>query len=139
VQSRINGELATRLGNSAEAAVVSFGGGLLALCLLLAVVPSMRVGLRRIPAAVRAGRLRRWELLGGVGGGAFVAVQTFAVPVIGVALFTVSGVAGQTAASLYVDRAGLGPAGRQRVTTTRVVAAVLAVVAVMVSVSDKLG
>lgn len=139
IQSRINGELATRLGNSVQAAVISFGGGLAALCVLLAVVPSMRAGLRRLPGAVRAGRLRRWELLGGLAGGTFVAVQTFAVPVLGVALFTVSGVAGQTAASLYVDRAGLGPAGRQRITRTRVAAAALAVVAVLVSVSDKLG
>ena len=139
VQSRINGELASRLGNSLQAAVISFGGGLIALCVLLAVLPSMRAGLRRLRAAVREGRLRRWELLGGLGGGSFVAVQTFAVPLIGVALFTVSGVAGQTAASLYVDRVGLGPAGRQRVTVTRVSAAVLAVVAVGVSVSDKFG
>lgn len=139
VQSRINGELASRLGNSTQAAVISFLGGLVALCLLLAVLPSMRTGLRRLPAALREGRLRRWELLGGLGGGTFVAVQTFAVPLVGVALFTVSGVAGQTAASLYVDRAGLGPAGRKRVTATRVVAASLAVVAVVVSVSDKLG
>lgn len=131
--------MATRLGNSTQAAVISFGVGFIALCVLLTVVPSMRAGLRRLPSALRSGRLRRWELLGGLGGGAFVAVQTFAVPVVGVALFTVSGVAGQTAASLYVDRAGLGPAGRQRITTTRVIAALLAVAAVVVSVSDKLG
>lgn len=139
LQSRVNGELATRLGNSTEAAVVSFATGLTALCVLVAVVPTMRAGLRRLPEVVRSGALPPWQLFGGLLGGLFVASQTFAVPVIGVALFTVSGVAGQTAASLYVDRVGLGPAGRQRVTVTRSVAAGLAVAAVVVSVSDKLG
>lgn len=139
LQSRVNGELATRLGNSLEAAAVSFGTGLVALCLLVAVVPTMRAGLRRLPKAVRSGALPPWQLFGGLLGGLFIASQTFAVPIVGVALFTVSGVAGQTAASLYVDRVGLGPAGRERVTTTRLVAASLAVVAVVVSVSDKLG
>lgn len=139
VQSRVNGELAARLGNSSQAAVVSFATGLVLLCLLLLVLPSMRAGLRRLPAAVRSGGLPRWQLLGGLGGGCYVAVQTSVVPVIGVALFAVSGVAGQAVASLYVDKVGLGPAGHQRVTPARIAAAALAVVAVIVSVSDRLG
>jgi transporter family-2 protein len=42
-------------------------------------------------------------------------------------------VAGQTAASLLVDRLGIGPAGKQAVTTLRVIAAIIAVVGVAVS------
>lgn len=139
VQSRVNGELAFRLANSSQAAVVSFGTGLVLLCLLLLVLPTMRAGLRRLPAALRSGQLPRWQLLGGLGGGCYVAVQTSVVPLIGVALFAVSGVAGQTVASLYVDKVGLGPAGHQRVTPARILAAGLAVLAVVVSVSDRLG
>lgn len=138
-QARINGELATRLGNSTQAAVVSFGVGLLLLLVLLLVVPTMRSGLRRIPGALRTGELVWWQLLGGLGGACFVAVMTFAVPLVGVALFTVSGVAGQTVSSLYVDRAGLAPGGRRRITVARVVAAGLALIAVVISVVDKLG
>ncbi len=139
LQSRINGELASALGNSSQAAVISFGTGLVLLCVLLLVLPSMRAGLRRLPAALRSGSLSRWQLLGGLGGGSYVAVQTAVVPVIGVALFAVSGVAGQTVASLYVDKVGLGPAGRQLVTPTRIAAAALAVIAVVVSAADRLG
>lgn len=139
VQARINGELATRLGNSTQAAAISFGVGLLLLSLLILLVPTMRAGLRRIPAALRTGELARWQLLGGFGGAGFVAVQTFSVPLVGVALFTVAGVAGQTVSSLFVDRAGLGPGGRRRITVSRVAAAGIALVAVLISVSDKLG
>ncbi|MEO6821038.1 MAG: DMT family transporter [Candidatus Nanopelagicales bacterium] len=139
LQSRINGELASRIGNSSQAAVISFATGLALLCILLLVLPTMRAGLRRLPAALRSGALPRWQLLGGLGGGSYVAVQTAVVPVIGVALFAVSGVAGQTLASLYVDKVGLGPAGRQVVTPTRIAAAALAVIAVVVSASDRLG
>jgi transporter family-2 protein len=139
VQARINGELAVRLGNSLQAAVISFGIGLVLLCVLAVCLPTMRAGLARVPAALRTGGLPRWHVLGGLFGGAYVAVQTAVVPVVGVALFAVAAVAGQAAASLYVDKAGLGPAGRQVVTPARVVAAALAVLAVLVSASDRLG
>ena len=42
-------------------------------------------------------------------------------------------VTGQTVASLWVDRVGLGPAGKQAITTLRVLAALLAVAGVVVS------
>ena len=48
-------------------------------------------------------------------------------------------VAGQSVASLAVDRAGIGPAGPQALTGRRVVGAVLTVVAVIVAVADRLG
>jgi transporter family-2 protein len=138
-QSRINGELATRLDNGSQAAVISFATGLVLLCVLILIVPTMRRGLLGLPAAVRSGQLRWWQLIGGLGGGFFVAVQTMSVPVIGVALFIVSVVAGQTVSSLWVDRVGLGPAGRSAITPRRVLAAAVAIAAVLVSVSDKLG
>jgi transporter family-2 protein len=92
-----------------------------------------------VAAAVRAGELRRWHVFGGVIGGFFVGVQATTVPLIGVAVFTVSIVAGSSSASLVVDWIGLGPAGRQPLSARRMVAAVLAVVAVYISVSDRLG
>jgi transporter family-2 protein len=139
LQAKINGELAVLLGSGVQAAVVSFGSGFVVLCVLVLVVPALRQGLLRLPGEVRAGRLAWWACLGGIGGGFFVAVQSFAVPLVGVAVFTVGVVGGQTASSLGVDRAGLGPAGRTPVTGARVLAAVIAVLAVTVAVSDRLG
>ena len=57
-------------------------------------------------------------------------------PSLGVAVFTVAVVAGQSSNSLIVDRMGLGPAGKQAITRSRVISAVLAVVAVTVAVVE---
>jgi transporter family-2 protein len=138
-QSRINGQLGAELHDAMLAAVISFGGGLLILFVGLAVLPGMRSGLRRVGAAVRDGGLRPWQCLGGVGGALFVAGQSITVGVVGVALFTVAVVAGQTLSGLVVDRAGLGPAGSQSLTWPRVIGALLTLVAVTWSVSAGLG
>lgn len=139
LQSRINGELAASLGNGLQAAVISFGSGFVLLSVMAAAIRSVRGGLRRLPDAVRDGQLRWWQMLGGLLGGFFVAVQSATVPVIGVAVFTVAVVAGQSGSSILVDRAGLGPAGQRPVTPRRLTSAALAVVAVGVAVSDRLG
>jgi len=138
-QSRINGELAAVTGSGLQAALVSFGSGWILLTLILLAVPRVRRGLAQAGGALREGRLRWWQVGGGVLGGFFVAVQSATVPVLGVAVFTVAVVAGQVSNSIAVDRAGLGPAGRQAVTPARVISAALALAAVVVAVSDRLG
>lgn len=138
LQSRINGELAAVTGSGVQAAMVSFGTGWILLSVILLASPGVRRGLASVGGDVREGRLRWWQLAGGLLGGFFVAVQSATVPVIGVAVFTVAVVAGQVSNSIVVDRLGLGPAGRQSVTTARVASAVLAVLAVGVAVSDRL-
>lgn len=137
-QSRINGELAVRLGDGVAAALVSFSTGLLVLGLLVPLTGPGRRGLRAIRAALRGGRLRWWQCLGGLGGGFVVASQGLTVATLGVAVFTVALVAGQSASALAVDRAGLGPGGVEPVTVARVAGAVLCVVAVLIALADRL-
>ena len=137
-QSRINGQLSVELHDSLLAAVISFGGGLLVLVALVPLLPAMRAGMHRLVAALRDGGLRPWQCLGGVGGAMFVAGQSVTVGVLGVSLFTVGVVAGQTVSGLFVDRMGLGPAGAQRLSLTRVLGAALTLVAVAWSVSGGL-
>jgi bacterial/archaeal transporter family-2 protein len=139
LQARANGELTQHLGNGVQAALYSFGSGLLMLSIALAFSTSMRVGLGRVRPALRDGRLAWWAVPAGMLGGLFIACQSYSVALVGVALFSVGMVAGQTASSLVVDRVGLSPVGRTRVTAPRLVAAVLAVVAVVVAVSGRLG
>ncbi|HEY2765383.1 MAG TPA: DMT family transporter [Pseudonocardiaceae bacterium] len=139
VQARINGELGRRIDDGLVAALLSFLGGLVLLVVLAGTVPQLRTGLRRVVAAVRDRRLRPYQLLGGVFGAFLVACQGLTVAVVGVAVFTVAVVAGQAASGLLVDRAGVGPAGPQAVTARRVIGAVLALVAVVLAVSDRLG
>lgn len=130
LQARINGQLGAELGDSALAAVISFGGGLVLLLCWLAVSRPMRAGTRAAAAALRSGRLRPWHFLGGIAGGTYVLGQSLTVPLIGVALFTVGVVAGQTVSGLFVDRFGLGPAGKEPTTVARVAGAVMTVAAV---------
>lgn len=137
VSSRVNGQFAVIVGNPFEAAIVNFAVGLIALSILLVAIPSVRSGLRLIRPALVARTLPWWALLGGLGGAIYVTMQSVSVPLIGVAAFTVAVVAGQTSSSLLVDRFGIGPAGRQVVTGTRVLGAVITVIAVTIAVSNR--
>jgi transporter family-2 protein len=133
-QSRVNGGLSSALGNSTEAAVYSFGSGFLVLNIIMLFSPRVRVGIKRIIAGVRSGELPSWRLSAGIMGGIFVAIQTFTVPIIGVALLSVVMIAGQTLASLIVDRIGITGGGKQPITSRRVLAALLTIIAVIVAV-----
>ncbi|MGH3655127.1 MAG: DMT family transporter [Micromonosporaceae bacterium] len=130
VQSRINGELGVRLADGVLAALISFGGGLVLLLVLVPLVPRARRGVALIRGALRDRTLAFWQCLGGLGGATFVATQGLTVGSLGVAIFVVAVVAGQTASSLLVDRAGLGPSGRQLFTWPRMIGAGLTLVAV---------
>jgi bacterial/archaeal transporter family-2 protein len=143
IQARTNGDLAERLGGGfaggALAAAISFVVGLAALLVYVVLAPSARRGMAELPAALRTHRLAWWQCLGGLCGALLILSQAVSVPTIGVAVFTVTVVAGQTTSGLVVDKVGLGPAGRQAVTPTRVVASALAVAAVVLSVSGRFG
>lgn len=130
-QSKINADLSDAIGSGVAAAASSFATGLLLAVVALPFVPSMRRGLAGLSAGLRAGRLRPWHLLGGIGGAWLVTTQGLVVVVVGVTIFTVAVVAGQVAGSLAVDRLGLSPAGVLPVNLSRGVAAVVSLVAVI--------
>lgn len=138
VQGRLNGELGGRLQDGFLAALISFGSGWLLLLVALPVLPSMRRGPGQVAAALRAGRLRWWMCLGGLGGATLVAGQGLTVGELGVAMFTVAVVAGQSGNSLVIDRIGLGPAGAQRMNAQRVLGALLTLLAVIIAMSGRL-
>lgn len=137
-QSRVNGGLSTALGNSTEAAVYSFSSGFLVLNIIALANPKVRHGIRRIIQGVKSGALPVWRLSAGIMGGIFVAIQTFTVPIIGVALLSVVMIAGQTLASLIVDQIGITGGGKQPITMRRVLAAVITIIAVFVAVWEEI-
>ncbi|WP_431795343.1 DMT family transporter [Microbacterium enclense] len=140
VQARVNGSLGAELGDGVLAGGISFGSGLVVVLILAAVLPAGRAGLRRLVAAVRERSVPGWMLLGGVAGAFTVASQGLAVATIGVALFTVGFVAGQTTGGLLLDRFGQGPAGVVPVTVRRIIGALLALAGVAVSLlGDRVG
>ncbi len=130
IQARINGTLGVRLENGFVAAVVSFGSGLVLLIVLSALLPSGRAGFARLVAALRERDIPWWMLAGGAAGAFTVATQGLAVGVIGVSLFTVGIVAGQTVNGLLLDRVGFGPAGVVAVTGPRLAGGALSLAAV---------
>jgi transporter family-2 protein len=136
VQGRINGQLGHQLHDGVLAALISFSVGSVLLLAALPILPAARAGVGRLAEALRTMALRPWQLLGGTCGAFLVTTQGLTVSILGVAVFTVAVVAGQIVSSLPVDRAGLGPAGPQPITLPRAAGASLAVIAVIVSVSD---
>lgn len=138
LQARANGELSHRLNNGLEAALVSFGSGLIIIVLISLFNPSIKEGIRNLKGAVREKRIAPWKLFAGMLGGTWVAVQTHIVPLIGVAIFSVASIAGQAGASLIVDRIGLTGGGKKLLSKRRVGAAVITVLAVILSVFDRL-
>jgi transporter family-2 protein len=139
VQGRINGALGARLGDGIAAAVVSFSTGLAVMILVSLFLPRGRAGLRRILPALRERRFPPYYALAGGIGAFFVFAQSFTIGLLGVALFTVSTVTGQTVSGLLVDRLGIGPGGKKAVTGIRVIGCVLTIAAVAWAVSPRFG
>ena len=137
-QSKINVELSFKMGDSLEAAFVSFSTGLLFITLISSTQPKLRLAFKEIFKAVKEGQMRPWTLIAGALGASFVAMQTYVVPIAGVALFTVASLAGQTAISLWVDQLGLSGGVKSVITKRRVIAALITVFAVLVSTWDRL-
>ncbi len=138
LQARANGELSHRLNNGLQAALVSFGSGLLIIFVITLFNSTIKEGIKNLRKAVANKEIARWKLLAGALGGSFVAIQTQIVPLIGVAIYSVASIAGQTAMSLVVDRIGLTGGGKKLISTRRVLAAFLTVLAVLVSVWDRI-
>jgi transporter family-2 protein len=125
------------MGDSLEAAIVSFTTGLLFVTLISLSRRQNRVAFGDIFKAVKAKQMKPWTLAAGVLGASFVAMQTYVVPIVGVALFTVASLAGQTGISLWVDRLGLTGGAKAAITKRRIMAAVITVLAVLVSSWDR--
>jgi len=139
IQSRVNGEFGRALADGYLAAVISFGSGLVILLVALALWAPGRRGLRVAVGSVRTGTTPWWYLCGGAGGALFVLSQGITGAVLGIALFTVAAVCGQTLSGLVIDRNGIGHTPPAAITITRLVGSALALAAVGVAVSAGFG
>lgn len=138
IQSRLNGQLSIDIHNGIAAALIAFATGgafVVAVCIFN---PPDRQGLIDIWRALKNKKLKPWETIGGMGGGFFVAIQSSVVPTIGVAIFTICTVGGQTLSSMFVDFVGLSPSGRHRITWVRSIAAIATLLSVTVAVFPQL-
>ncbi|NBV66746.1 MAG: hypothetical protein EBR75_06750, partial [Actinobacteria bacterium] len=65
LQARANGELSHRLNNGVEAALVSFGSGLLIIAVISIFHKGIKAGITNLRIAVRAKEIPRWRLFAG--------------------------------------------------------------------------
>ncbi|OMH23958.1 hypothetical protein BKD30_10070 [Tersicoccus phoenicis] len=137
LQSRITGAVAGQLHDGFAAAALSFGVGAVALVIGVAVIPAGRRSFARLVHGLRAGDPPSWYLVaGGIGAGVVLA-QGLTVGVLGVAIFTIALVAGQTLSGVLVDAAGFGTHQRRPPTLPRSVGSVLTIVAVVWAVESR--
>ncbi|WP_417511146.1 DMT family transporter [Microbacterium sp.] len=135
IQARINGVLGMRIDDGIVAGLISFTVGLVFLLVVTAAMPQTRAGAVRLVQGVRTRRIPIWMLLGGACGALTVSTQGVTAGLLGVSLFTVGVVAGQTVHGLLLDRIGIGPAGVVAVTPGRVLGGAFALAAVAISLS----
>lgn len=137
VQARINSELGLRMQDGLLAAIVSFAGGGLIMAALALSQSSGRSALRNM-AARSWKREIPWQYhTAGLIGAYFVLAQAIFVPAVGVAIYTVAVVTGQTTSGLAADRIGLA-GGKRGLTATRLLGVALTIVAVLWAVSPRI-
>ncbi|RJT80828.1 DMT family transporter [Arthrobacter cheniae] len=139
IQGRINGALGTVLEDGIAAALISFSTGLIVMIAITLALPGARAGALQIIPSVRERRFPPYYVAAGAIGAFFVFAQSLTIGLIGVALFTVAAVMGQSLSGLLVDRAGIGPGGKRAVTAMRVIGVVLTVLSVVWAVSPRFG
>ena len=138
-QSRVNGELGRQIHNGTLAGTVSNLTGLAVLLIIIALSPMGRRGWTLMVAAIRERRLNWFFTLAGSVGALMISLQGILVSVIGVALFTVAFVAGNSLGALFMDMWGIGPAGKRALSARRIAGVALGIVAVAIAGSGRLG
>lgn len=137
VQSRVNGQLGEELGTGLLASVLTamftFCVGVVITGLVIAVQPQQRRNLGHFGRSLGT-HVMPWRLIwGGALGVLFVISQAVAVGPVGLAVFTMAIVLGQTAGGAAADRVGLGPGGPQPLSVPRLIAAGTALGAVVLA------
>ena len=135
MQAGVSGQLARELNDGIMAALISNIGGTLFTGLFL-LNPEVRKKGKKLFQDVVSGKFAKWQLLGGVAGAIYISTASSTVSIIGTGLFTVVLVASQNMSGIVVDRFGLSSGSRKKITPKRSIAAVIGIVAVLLSVSD---
>jgi transporter family-2 protein len=113
--------------------------GLSVLIVIIASSPAGRRGWGLMVEAIRTRKLNWLFTFAGTAGAIMIALQGMLVSVIGVALFTVAFVAGNSLGALFMDKWGIGPAGKRALSARRITGVALGIVAVAAAGSGRLG
>lgn len=135
----LNGAVTIVIGDPLKAALLSFSTGTLVLLVINLGFKKFRGGIGRVFSAYSKRLLPWWFVLEGAVAAFGVSAQSQSVAIAGVAVFTITAVAGQTISSILVDKIGFGPSGVIPVTPLRLIAGFVILLAVSISMSDKIG
>ena len=135
LQAGISGQLAKELNDGIMAALVSNIGGTIFTALFL-LNPNVRKQAKKLFKAVVSGNFAKWQLLGGVAGAVYISTASSTVSIIGTGLFTVVLVASQNLSGIVVDKFGFSSGSKRKITPKRALAAIIGIVAVLLSVSE---
>lgn len=133
LQSHFNGELGIIVENPYLAGFLSCSLGLILLLSVHASSAGSRAALRVFRTEIRSGNLPWWTLTGGFFGAFLVFAQSLSIGVLGVALFSVGTVVGQVVGGIWIDRSGFGAEESIQISFRRVMGAVIAVSAILVT------
>ena len=133
LQTRINGEFGVALGNGTLAALISFSTGLVLVAAVTLAFPQGRAGIATVARALKTAVLPWWAILGGVGGAFLVLSQGLGAGVLGVALFSIAVVTGQTLGAVVIDTRGLVGSPVVPLTTWRLLGALVVLLGVVIA------
>lgn len=134
VQARLTGALKQEVGDGTIAAAVTFGTGLVFMLVVTLATRANRRALGDMFTAVARRRFPAVFLLTGLSGGYAVFTQGATVDLIGVAVFSLTFIAGQILASIALDALGWVPAGRRRMTRARTLGTTIAVAGIALAI-----
>ncbi|WP_127129493.1 DMT family transporter [Georgenia sp. SYP-B2076] len=135
MQSAVNGQLGTWLGDGHAAALISFGTGLVLMFVIVFSRKRTREQALAIPTIIKERRLPRWNFLAGLCGAVIVLSEGVSVGALGVATFQISLISGMVISGVVCDRLGVGVALKQPLSLPRVAGAVLAVASTVIVIS----
>jgi transporter family-2 protein len=135
MQSAVNGQLGSEVGDGHLAATISFGCGLVLMGLIVLPRRKTRQALFAIPGQMRRAVVPWPNFFAGVCGVAVVLSEGISAGPLGVATFQTALISGMVISGVACDRLGIGVEFRQPLSVFRIVGAVLAVVATILVVS----
>ena len=138
VQARITGALRVQVGDGALAAAITFGTGLLLMLIVTLSTRANRKSLGELFTGVVQGRIPIFLLLSGLSGAYAVYGQGITVNLLGVAVFSLTFIAGQLIASITLDLRGWVPAGRKSMTRGRTGGTIVAITGIVLAIAPRL-
>ncbi|WP_147102794.1 DMT family transporter [Nesterenkonia populi] len=137
-QGRVNAELAAAADDPLISTLFTYLVGMVIIAPVVFLTRRGRRGLANVRPAIREGSVSWWHLFAGCLGTYFIFTQGVAMAAVGVAVFSVAVVTGQTVGGLLWDKIGLGSGGPKHLNGFRLLGAGLTILSVLWAVSPQL-